>query len=369
MNFKFDQDQEMMRDSAKRLLTDLSPLSAVHKILDSDTLTYDEKLWQQMAESGWQGTAIPEEFGGAGLGYLELAVLAEEMGRALACVPFASSIYLAAEALLAAGSDQQKRTHLPKIASGETIATYAYAEKGRIDAEGAQVKASGGKLSGVKSPVADGLSAHLAIVSARDEQGAVSLYLVDLNGPGVQREPINSMDRTRKQARLRFDDAPAELLGQAGSGARIQEQVFDRAAALFAFEQVGGAQAALDMGTAYAKERYAFGRPIGSFQAIKHRLADMFVKIELARSNAYYAAWALSSAQDKLPLAAAYARVLAVDAYAFAAQENVQVHGGIGFTWEANPHLYMKRCKHLEGLLGGNLVWRGKLMRHIEQAA
>jgi len=367
MNFKFDQDQEMMRDSAKRLLADLSPLSAVHKILDSEA-SYDEKLWKQMAEAGWQGTAIPEEFGGAGLGYLELAVLAEEMGKSLACVPFGSSIYLAAELILAGGTDQQKKEYLPKLASGELIATYAYAEKGRIDTGDLQVKVEGGKLTGVKVPVADGLCADIAIVSARDAEGA-SLYIVDLKGPGVTRESVKTMDRTRKQARLSFNGAPAKALGKLGQATRLQLQTFDRAAALFSFEQVGGAQAALDMAKAYSMERYAFGRPIGSFQAIKHRMADMFVKVELARSNAYYAAWALASAPDKLPLAAAYARVMAIDAYAFAAQENVQIHGGIGFTWQADPHMFTKRCKHLEGLIGGGIAWRDRLMYCLEQEA
>lgn len=367
MNFKFDEDQEMMRDSAKRLLADLSPLSSVHKILDSD-LNYDENLWKNVAEAGWLGTAIPEEFGGAGLGYLELAVLSEEMGRSLACIPFASSIYLAAEMLLDSGSEQQKKAWLPKLASGEAIATYAYAEKGRIDTGGVRVKAQGNKLTGTKSPVTDGLCADIALVSCQDDKG-VSLYLVDLNGPGVKREPIKTMDNTRKQARLVFDGAEGERVGNGGDGGAIQGRVFDKAAGLFTFEQVGGSQACLDMATAYAKERYAFGRAIGSFQAIKHRLADMFVKTEMARSNAYYAAWALASSPKDVPLASAHARVLGLDAFAFAAEENVQIHGGIGFTWEADPHLYMKRCKHLESQLGGKIVWRERLMRHIEAAA
>ena len=367
MNFKFSQDQEMMRDSAKRLLADLSTYAAVHKILDSDA-THDANLWKQMAEAGWLSTAIPEEYGGAGMGYLELAVLAEEMGKSLACTPFASSIYFAAELIKAAGSESQKANHLPKLAMGESIATVAYAEKGRIDAGGVQVKAQGGNLTGTKTPVADGLCADLAIVSARDDQG-VSLYLVDLTAGGVSRESVATMDRTRKQARLTFNGAQAELLGQAGQGGALLEEVFYKAAALLAFEQVGGAQNALEMATQYAKERYAFGRPIGSFQAIKHRIADMFVKVEMARSSAYYAAWALESAPEKLQQAASAARVMGIDAYGFAAQENVQIHGGIGFTWEANPHLHMKRAKHLESLLGGSIVWRERLMRSMEAAA
>jgi alkylation response protein AidB-like acyl-CoA dehydrogenase len=367
MNFKFSQDQEMMRDSAKRLLADLSSYAAVHKILDSEA-THDANLWKQMAEAGWLSTAIPEEYGGAGMGYLELAVLAEEMGKTLACTPFSSSIYMAAELIKAAGSESQKATYLAKLAAGDAIATVAYAEKGRIDAAGVQVKAQGRKLTGVKSPVVDGLSADLAIVSARDEEG-VSLYLVNLADSKVTRESVATMDRTRKQARLTFNGVDAEPLGKAGQGAALLDAMSYKAAALFSFEQVGGAQAAMEMAVQYAKERYAFGRPIGSFQAIKHRIADMFVKVETARSSAYYAAWALESAPEKLQQAASGARVMGIDAYAFAAQENVQVHGGIGFTWEANPHLHMKRAKHLESLLGGAIVWRERLMRSLEQAA
>ncbi|MDY6941731.1 MAG: acyl-CoA dehydrogenase family protein [Pseudomonadota bacterium] len=367
MNFAFSQDQEMIRDSAKRLLSDLSPLSAVHKILDSDA-TYDEKLWSQMAEAGWPSMAIPEEFGGAGMGYLELAVLAEEMGKALACSPFDSSIFMAAEVIKAAGSEEQKKKYLSRIASGESIATVALSEKGRLDQGGIQLKADGNKLTGVKVPVADGLSADLGIVAARSAEG-VSLYAVDLRSAQVSRELVQSMDRARKQARLTFNGAEGELLGVAGKGWEYLDDMLYKAAALIAFEQVGGAQSALEMATNYAKERYAFGRPIGSFQAIKHRIADMFVKVEMARSSAYYAAWALEHSPENVRQAASSARVMGIDAYRFAAEENVQIHGGIGFTWEADPHLHMKRAKHLESVLGGSMMWRERLMQCLEQAA
>lgn len=359
MNFAFDQDQLMMRDAARKLLDDLSPMSAVHKIMDSEE-SYDAKLWQAMAENGWLGTAIPESYGGSDLGYLELAVLAEEIGRHCASVPFSSSIYLAAELIKAAGTEEQKHKYLPKLAAGEQIATVALAEQGRTDLDGVTAKVEDGRLHGEKSPVVDGLCADLLILPAR-ERGELSLYLVDL-GQGVERNALHSMDRTRKQARLRFDGAAAERLGGSGEAGRHLDAAYDRGAALLAFEQVGLAQAALDMGVAYAKERYAFGRPIGSFQAIKHRLADMFVKLESARSNAYYAAWALAKSPDELPAAAAYARLAANEAAAFATEENVQIHGGIGFTWEADPHMLVKRAKHLESWLGSGLVWGERLL-------
>ena len=250
-----------------------------------------------------------------GLGYEALCVLAEELGRVLAPVPFASTVCLAAEAILAAGSEAQKREYLPKIVRGELIATFALAEGAGEPREAAFARG----CPMAASPAPNGRCrmasiAQLAVVAARDASG-VSLALVDLAAPGVHRSALPMVDPSRDHAKIDFDNAPAELLGAAGQGWEIVRRLLDRAAILTAFEQVGGASASLEMATAYAKERFAFGRPIGSFQAIKHKLADVYVATELARSNAYYAAWALSTDAAELPLAAATARVSATDAF------------------------------------------------------
>jgi alkylation response protein AidB-like acyl-CoA dehydrogenase len=319
---------------------------------------------------GWTGTAIPEAYGGAGFGYLELCVIAEELGRSVAPIPFSSTVYLAAEALLLTGSEAQKRKWLPRIASGEVIGCLALAEGAGAPAPGtAKVRVAAGRISGTKAPVADGDVADVAVVAARADGGDRALFLVDLSGPGVTRTTLPTVDPTRSHARLVFDGAPAEPLGAPGGGAALLERVFDRAAVLVAFEQVGGAQAALDMAREYAMGRFAFGRPIASFQAIKHKLVDMYVGVELARSNAYYAAWALSTDAAELPVAAATARVSATEAYFHAAKENIQTHGGMGFTWEFDCHLHYRRAK-LTGLgLGSARRWKDLLITRLEARA
>ncbi|MET0295511.1 MAG: acyl-CoA dehydrogenase, partial [Phenylobacterium sp.] len=225
---------------------------------------------------------------------------------------------------------------------------------------------SGGKLSGVKIPVTDGDIADVALVLA-SEGGRPGLFLVDLNGEGVERETLKSLDPTRSVAKLTFSNAPAKAVGAAGEGQAITEQVFDRAAVLLAFEQVGGADRCLEMAKEYALERYAFGRVIGSYQAIKHKLADMYVKNEVARSNAYYAAWALNTSAPELPIAASAARIAASDAYWFASKENIQTHGGMGFTWEVDCHLYYRRSKQLALVAGAPKAWKERLVSQLER--
>jgi acyl-CoA dehydrogenase len=320
-----------------------------------------------LGEMGFLGAAIPEEYGGVGLGHLELCVIAEELGRAIAPVPTASSIYLAAEFLMIAGSQAQKQAWLPKLASGETIGTFAYGEGlGRVTEKSIKATVSGGKLSGTKTPVADGEIADLAVVAAR-EGGKVSLYLVDLTGPGVTRATLDTIDPTRGQSTITFKDAPAELLGVAGDGWRLAAEVLDRAAILLAFEQVGGSDRALEMGRDYALDRMAFGRPIGSFQAVKHLLADMYVSATLARSNAYYGAWALSTGSSELPVAAATARVSATQSFQHCAKNNIQVHGGMGFTWAFDCHLYYRRSNGLALALGSQSTWEDLLIDRLRQ--
>jgi acyl-CoA dehydrogenase len=370
VNFDFSADQKALRDQARKFLGEHASSVRVRRILDTDE-PYDRALWRGVAEMGWTGTAIPEAYSGAGFGHLELCVIAEELGRSVAPVPFSSTVYLVTEALLLAGSEAQKRTWLPRIAGGEAIGCLALAEGAGAPPTGAvKTRATGGRISGTKAPVADGDVADVAVVAARAEGAPdLSLFLVDLAGPGLTRTPLPTVDPTRSHARLAFDGAAAEPLGVAGGGAALLERVLDRAAVLVAFEQIGGAQAALDMAREYAMGRFAFGRPIASFQAIKHKLVDMYVAVELARSNAYYAAWALSTDAAELPVAAAAARVSATEAYFHAAKENIQTHGGMGFTWEFDCHLHYRRAK-LTGLgLGSARRWKDLLITRLEARA
>jgi alkylation response protein AidB-like acyl-CoA dehydrogenase len=369
VNFDFSPDQKALRDQARKFLGEHASSVRVRRILDTDE-PYDRGLWRGVAEMGWTGTAIPEAHGGAGFGYLELCVIAEELGRSVAPIPFSSTVYLVAEALLLAGSEAQKRRWLPRIASGAAIGCLAVAEGAGAPAPRAlKAGAAGGRISGTKAPVADGDVADVAVVAARGPGEGISLFLVDLGGPGVTRTALPTVDPTRSHARLAFDGAPAEPLGAAGAGTALLERVLDRAAVLVAFEQVGGAQAALDMAREYAMGRFAFGRPIASFQAIKHKLVDMYVGLELARSNAYYAAWALSTDAPELPVAAAAARVSATEAYFHAAKENIQTHGGMGFTWEFDCHLHYRRAK-LTGLgLGSARRWKDLLITRLQARA
>ena len=364
MNFEFDDDQRMLRDQARRFLLDKSPPEIVRQTLEGDQ-PFDRDLWKQFGDMGWIGAAIPEEYGGSGMGHLELCVLAEELGRSLAPTPFASSVYLGAEALLTAGTEEQKQGYLPDLATGQAIWCLAISEGPQpATAKNITVTVTNGKLSGAKIPVADGDIADRAIVVARDGSTA-GVYIVDLNGDGVSREMVQTMDPTRSQAKLTFADAAAEKLGD--EGWPLLERIQDRAAVLIAFEQVGGAQACLEMAKEYAMGRFAFGRPIAGYQAIKHRLADMYIQIELARSNSYYGAWALSTDAAELSVAAATARVSGNEAYHFAAKENIQIHGGMGFTWEFNCHLYYRRSRQLTMVLGTQRRWKDRLIRALER--
>jgi acyl-CoA dehydrogenase len=361
MNFEFSDELLQLREQARRFLADRCPPAVPRRILESDE-AYAAELWRAIAEMGWTGAAIPEEYGGVGLGRLAVCVLAEEIGRAVAPVPFSSSVYLASEAIMLFGSEQQKRTWLPKLAAGEVIGTLAMAERpGSSDPERLTASVSGGRLTGVKLAVPDGDIADFAVVVA---PGSCWLHLVDLTSAGVSRETVVTFDPTRSHARIAFSGAEAEPL--AGSvGAETVRRLLDYAAVPMAFEQVGGAQAALEMANAYAKERFAFGRPIGSFQGIKHKLADMYIQVELARSNAYYGAWAVHSDAAELPIAASVARIAACEAGWFVTKENIQTHGGMGFTWQMDCHLYYRRAKLLSLALGGAREWKLRLVREV----
>ncbi|AUC93431.1 MULTISPECIES: acyl-CoA dehydrogenase family protein [Bradyrhizobium] len=371
MNFDFSDEQKQMRDEARKFLSEQCPPKAVREVLDGKA-PYDKALWKGLAEMGFLGVAIPEQFGGAGAGHLELCVIAEEMGRALAPVPFSSTVYLAAEALLIAGSDAQKQKWLPKIASGDAIGTLALFEgKGNPSPKAVKLTANGGVLNGVKKPVADGAIADFAVVAARTgssgRESDISLFIVDLKAGGVEIKSLTNIDLTRGQAEITFKDAKAEPLGAAGEGWGVIAQVLDRAAVLMAFEQVGGADRALEMGRDYALDRIAFGRPIGSFQAVKHMLADMYVSATLARSNCYYGAWALSTNAGELPEAAAAARISATQAFQHCAKNNIQVHGGMGFTWEFDCHMYYRRANAVALGLGSLSYWEDALIDRMRK--
>ncbi|MGY4574267.1 acyl-CoA dehydrogenase family protein [Bradyrhizobium sp. USDA 3256] len=371
MNFDFSDEQKQMRDEARKFLSEQCPPKAVREVLDGKA-PYDKALWKGLAEMGFLGVAIPEQFGGAGAGHLELCVIAEEMGRALAPVPFSSTVYLAAEAILIAGSDAQKQKWLPKIAAGEAIGTLALFEgKGNPSPKAIKVTANGGVLNGVKKPVPDGAIADFAVVAARTgssgRESDISLFIVDLKAGGVEVKSLTNIDLTRGQAEFSFKDAKAEPLGAAGEGWSVIAQVLDRAAVLTAFEQVGGADRALEMGRDYALDRIAFGRPIGSFQAVKHMLADMYVSATLARSNCYYGAWALSTNAGELPEAAAAARISATQAFQHCAKNNIQVHGGMGFTWEFDCHMYYRRANAVALGLGSLSYWEDALIDRMRK--
>lgn len=367
MNFDFSDDQKFLGSEARKFLEAECTKAKVREVLDNADISHSADVWNKIVEMGWLGTAIPEEHGGLGLGMLELCVLAEEMGRVLAPVPFSSTVYFFAEALKLAGSDTQKGDILPKVATGEVVGCYATSEgPGAPDASNLKTVFDGSSLTGKKLPVTDGDIATHAVVLAKDGSGS-SLVLVDLNGPGVTRTPVKTLEPTRSHAEIVFDKAPAQRLGDAGEGDALNTAILDQAAVLIAFEQLGGANVCQEMATKYAKERYAFGRPIGGNQAIKHKLADMYVKNEVARSNCYYGAWALSTGAAELPEAAAASRLAASEAYWFASKENIQTHGGMGFTWEVDCHLFYRRAKLLSVQAGAPKLWKEKLVRALEQ--
>lgn len=370
MNFDFSDDQKLLKEQVRKFLADKCPTKVVRRVLDGNE-THADDVWKGLVDLGVPALGISEEYGGMGLSPLEVCVVAEEIGRAAAPVPFDSSVVLATEALKLAGSDAQKKKWLPELASGKAIGTLAIAE-GAQPPKPRNIRTTfgGGRLNGKKLPVTDGEAATFAIVltnTGGSGDRAVSLVLVDLGQKAISRKRIETIDPARKHAELSFNDATAELLGAEGEGWRLLERLYDAAAVYFAFAQVGGAEAAMWMARDYALQRQAFGRPIGSYQAIKHKLADCYVKLELARSNAYYGAMMLTEDGADLPLAAAAARIAATDAYDFAAKENIQTHGGIGFTWEADTQFHYRRSRLMALSLGGPMAWKDKLVTRLEQ--
>ena len=357
MNFDFSNDQRLLQDEVRRMLAAISTSSEVRKSLGGKA-PYSGTVWRALIDMGAASAAIPEEYGGAGLGHLELCLVAEEAGRHLAAVPLASSIFLAAEALMQGGSDRQKQQWLPRIASGEIIAT---ARLGSREAylDTTSTHLDDNKLSGAFL-LPDGAVADMAILHVDNQ-----LLIADLTAAGISRETIPSLDPTRPYAAVTFAATPVEPLTAGPPSASVAARVLNGAAVLLAFEQLGGADQVLQISKQYSLELKAFGRQIGSFQAIKHKLADMYTAYDLARALAFYGAWALSSSAPELALAAAAARVSATVAYNRAAEESIEIHGGIGFTWEMDCHLYFRRARYLGQLIGSEHAWREQLANEL----
>lgn len=369
MNFAFSEEQEELRNIVRSFLENKSSEETVRELMETEK-GFDDAVWSQMAEQmGLQSLIIPEEYGGSGYSYVELCVVLEEMGRRLLAAPYFSTVVLGANTILQSGDDAAKSELLPGIASGETKATLALTESnGRWDESGIEATATksgdGYTISGEKMFVLDGHTADLIIVAAKSDAGT-SLFTVKSDASGLTREALSTMDQTRKQAKLTFADTPATLLGTEGKGWDVLSTVLDLTAVALAAEQVGGAQLVLEMAVQYAKDRVQFGRPIGSFQAIKHKCADMLLEVESAKSAAYYAAWCAAEMNDELPSVASLAKAYCSEAYFHAAAENIQIHGGIGFTWEHPAHLYFKRAKSSELLFGDPTYHRELLAQRI----
>ncbi|HEY6495823.1 MAG TPA: acyl-CoA dehydrogenase family protein [Trebonia sp.] len=359
MNFAFSPEQEEFRQSLRRFLAGKSPAAEVRRLMETDA-GYDPQVWKQLADQlGLQGLAIPEEYGGSGATPVELGIAFEEMGRVLLCAPFFSTVGLAAQALLAAGDDQAKREYLPRIADGSLLSTLAVTEEdGRWDLSAVRTSAvadSGAPavclLDGTKMYVVDGHIAQLLLVVARIDSG-LGLFAVDASAEGVVRTPLPTLDMTRKLARVELRGVPARLVSGPGDATTALSRALDLALAALTAEQVGGAQRCLDMAVDYAKIRMQFGRPIGSFQAVKHKCAEMLLEVESAKSAAYHAAGSAEATSDELGVAAAIAKAYCSEAYFHVAAETIQVHGGIGFTWEHDAHLYFRRAKSSQLFLG-----------------
>jgi alkylation response protein AidB-like acyl-CoA dehydrogenase len=363
MNFGFSEEQEELRKMMRSFLEKHSPETEVRRLMATEE-GYDASVWNLMAEEmALQGLGIPEAFGGQGFGPVELYVVFEEMGAALLCSPFFSTVALAANAVLEVGTDADKQRWLPGIAAGETIATVAVLDdNGTFDRS--SVSVANGALSGAVSYVTDGHVADVVFVPV-SENGGVSLYAVEKGAAGFTATALPTMDQTRKQARLEFSNTPATLVGTAGGAAAGLDIALQIAATFLAAEQVGGAQRVLGNAVEYAKNRVQFGRPIGSFQAIKHKCADMLLDVESAKSAAYYAAWAAQERNDELAIASSLAKSYCSEAYFHCAAENIQIHGGIGFTWEHHAHLYFKRAKSSELMLGDPAYHRELLAQQL----
>jgi len=372
IQFAFTDEQEQFRSALRRFLNDKSPTTEVRRLMATPE-GYDPEAWRQLSEElALPGIHIPEQYGGAGFGMVELCIVTEELGRALLCAPYFSTTVLAASAILNAGTEAQKSSLLPELTSGARLATLAVTELNgdwdplAIEAVATPV-ADGYLLDGVKSYVVDGHVADLIVVAARLPKTVgpegLALFTLSANATGVERRLLESMDPTRKLARIDFHGAHADLLGNIDDGANAISRTLDQAAIALANEMMGGAQALLDSAVNYAKLRVQFGRTIGSFQAIKHKCADLLLEVELAKSAAYYAAQAAAVDDPEWPALASLAKAAASETYLHMAAECIQLHGGIGFTWDNDTHLWFKRAKSSEVFLGQPSYHRELLMQ------
>ena len=364
MNFGFNEEQELLRSTARKFFDNECTSETVRKLMEGpEGMTPD--LWKKLAEQGWLGLIVPDEHGGMGLGIVDLVVLMEEMGRAVVPGPFFSTVLLGGLAILEAGTDAQKKAWLPRLASGEARAALAWMEPSAdLGARGitiqATAKGGGHALNGTKLFVQDAHTADVIVVAARTAAGktseeGISLFLVPKGSAGLTVTLLPTMDQTRKLCEVVFKDVavgPEALMGQAGSGWGPLARVIDKATVGLCAEMCGGAQKVLDMTVEYAKIRQAFGRPIGSYQGVKHKAADMLVDVENSKSITYYAAWAMDEGVAEGPLAVSMAKAYVSDAFRRVAGAGIQLHGGIGFTWEHDLHLYFKRAKGSEFTFG-----------------
>jgi alkylation response protein AidB-like acyl-CoA dehydrogenase len=364
MNIGFTEEQELLRDTARRFLESECNTRFVRERMAEPAAVTDE-FWQKLAEHGWLGIVYPEEEGGSGLGLVDVVVLMEEMGRAVMPGPFLSTVLLGGAAVGEAGTQAQRQQWLPQIAAGKAKAALAWTEPNlQWDAAGIalQARETGGgyTLSGTKLFVGDAHLADILVVAARTRDGStmedgISLFLVTKDTPGLTTTILPTIDETRKLCEVRFDNVLlplAALLGEKHEGWAPFSRVVTRATVALAAEMCGGAQQVLDMTVAYAKIRIAFGKPIGSYQGVKHQAADMLVAIENAKSLTYYAAWAVDQGLDEAPLAVSMAKAAASDMARKVAGTGIQLHGGIGMTWEHDLQLYFKRAKASEVAFG-----------------
>ena len=370
MNFAFSDEQEELRRTIRRFCEERSPSTEVRRLMETPE-GFDEVVWKQMAEElALQGIHVPEEYGGQGFSFVELGIVLEEFGRALFPTPYFSSVVLAANALLNAGSEEDKKELLPGIAGGDRIATLALAEpSGKWEADSIETTAAldgdAYTLTGTKSYVTDGATASLLLVAARlagtsGEEG-IGLFAVESDADGLSRTPLDTIDRTRKQATLELQNVRARSVGDVGDAWPALAKTLDQVAVCLSAEMVGGADHCLEMAVQYAKERVQFGRPIGQFQAVKHRCANMLLQVESARTASYYALWTAAGDDEELALVAPLAKAFCSEAYFTCASDNIQVHGGIGFTWEHDAHLYFRRAKSSELLFGDAAYHRTRL--------
>jgi alkylation response protein AidB-like acyl-CoA dehydrogenase len=366
---EFSNEQQLLRQIVARALKEKSPPTAVRELMASDR-GYDPAVWQELCgDVGLTGIHIPETYGGTGSGAIELGIVAEEMGRHLYCGPFFSSAVMAGYALLGAADEAHRRALLPGVAAGSSLATLALDDVSDPTRVGRSIRASGdGTLRGAADIVLDAHVATLLLVVARREQGTdgLALYAVDRGVRGVEVEPLQALDPTRKLSRVTFDGAAGEKIGDVS---REQlERMWDRICTALAHEMIGGAQRLFESTVEYTKVRFQFGRPIGSFQALKHRCADLLMELELARAATHHAARCLDTGEGE-PWAASMAKAMAADVYMHAAKEAIQLRGGIGFTWEDDTHLWFKRAKSSEVFMGGPSLHRERMMSLIEAAA